>query len=281
MSTQIATAGRAVPEAHHLAGLLAPSRPPRRAGALAASATFGRRAILKIKHEPSQLTDVIAIPVVFTLMFTYLFGGALAGSPGRYLPFLLPGTLVMAVLLVSMYAGIGLSTDVAKGITGRFRSLPVWGPAPVAGAVLGDVARYLIAAGLVTVLGVIMGYRPPGGAPGVLAGIGLLLVFALCLSWAWTALGLVLRTPQAVMSAGTVVLFPLTLASNVFVQPRTMPGWLQAFVRVNPVSHLVTAERGLLAGHPAAGQIAWVLLAAAALLAIFTPLTGYLYARRA
>ena len=347
-----------------------PARPrPQPPSALTASAAFGWRALLKIRHVPEQLFDVIAIPVVFTLMFTYLFGGALAGSthrylqfilpgtlvmavllvsmyagvglntdiskgladrfrslpiwrpapitgallgdvaryllaaglvaglglaigfrppggalagsPGRYLPFLLPGTLVMAVLLVSMYAGIGLNTDVGKGITGRFRSLPVWRPAPVAGAVLGDVARYLIAAALVTVLGVIMGYRPPGGTAGVLAGIGLLLVFALSLSWAWTALGLLLRTPQAVMSTGTVVLFPLTLASNVFVQPPTMPGWLQAFVGVNPVSHLVTAERGLLGGHPAAGQIAWVLLAAAALVAVFAPLTGYLYTRRA
>jgi ABC-2 type transport system permease protein len=254
---------------------------PEPPGAWTATLAFGYRSLLKIRHVPEQLLDVIAIPVVFTLMFTYLFGGALAGSPGRYLPFLLPGTLVMAVLLVSMYAGIGLNTDVTKGITGRFRSLPVWRPAPVAGAILGDVARYLIAAGLVTVLGLIMGYRPDGGVPGVLAGIGLLLAFALSLSWAWTALALVLRTPQAVMSTGTVILFPLTLASNVFVQPRTMPGWLQAFVRVNPVSHLVTAERGLLAGHPAAGQIAWVLLAAAALLAVFAPLTGYLYARRA
>jgi ABC-2 type transport system permease protein len=180
-----------------------------------------------------------------------------------------------------MYAGIGLNTDVTRGITGRFRALPIWRPAPVAGAILGDVARYLIAAGLVAVLGVIMGYRPPGGATGTLAGIGLLLVFALCLSWVWTALALVLRTPQAVTSTGTVVLFPLTLASNVFVQPATMPGWLQAFVRVNPVSHLVTAERALLAGQPAAGQIAWVLLAAAVMLAVFAPLTGYLYARRA
>jgi ABC-2 type transport system permease protein len=254
---------------------------PEPPGPLTATLAFGYRALLKIRHVPEQLGDVIAIPVVFTLMFTYLFGGALAGSPGRYLPFLLPGTLVMAVLLVSMYAGIGLNTDVSKGITSRFRSLPVWRLASVAGAVLGDVARYLIAAGLVTVLGVIMGYRPPGGTPGVLAGIGLLLVFALCLSWAWTALGLVLRTPQAVMSTGTVVLFPLTLASNVFVQPRTMPGWLQAFVRVNPVSHLVAAERGLLAGHPATSQVTWVLLAAAIMLAVFGSLTGYLYARRA
>ena len=250
-------------------------------GAATATLAFGYRALLKIRHVPEQLFDVIAIPVVFTLMFTYLFGGALAGSPGRYLPFLLPGTLVMAVLLVSMYAGVSLRTDISKGITGRFRSLPIWRAAPVAGAVLGDLARYLIAAGLVTALGVIMGYRPHGGAPGTLAGIGLLLIFALSLSWIWTALGLVLRTVQAVMSTGTVVLFPLTLASNVFVQPRTMPGWLQAFVAVNPVSHLVAAERGLLGGHPVTGQILWVLLAAAALLAVFAPLTAYLYARRA
>jgi ABC-2 type transport system permease protein len=254
---------------------------PEPPGAWTATLAFGYRALLKIRHVPEQLFDVIAIPVVFTLMFSYLFGGALAGSPGRYLPFLLPGTLVMAVLLVSMYAGIGLNADMTKGITARFRSLPVWRLAPVAGAVLGDLARYLIAAGLVTALGVIMGYRPPGGAPGTVAGIGLLLAFALCLSWAWTALGLVLRTPQAVMSTGTVVLFPLTLASNVFVQPHTMPGWLQAFVSVNPVSHLVTAERGLLAGHPSAGQVTWVLLAAGALVAVFAPLTALLYGRRA
>lgn len=260
-----------------ITGTIRPEPP----GAWTATLAFGYRALLKIRHVPEQLFDVIGIPVVFTLIFTYLFGGALAGSPSRYLPFLLPGTLVMAVLLVSMYAGIGLNTDVSKGITGRFRSLPIWRPAPVAGALLGDLARYLIAAGLVIVLGVIMGYRPPGGAPGVLAGIGLLVAFALCLSWAWTTLGLVLRSAQAVMSTGTVVLFPLTLASNVFVQPHTMPGWLQALVRVNPVSHLVTAERGLLAGDPVTGQLAWVLLAAAALLAIFAPLTGYLYTRRA
>ena len=259
-----------------------PSGPrPDPPGAWAASAAFGWRALLKIRHVPEMLLDVIAIPVVFTLMFTYLFGGALAGSPHRYLQFILPGSLVMAVLLVTMYAGTGLATDRARGISDRFRSLPVWRLAPVTGALLGDLARYLLAAGLVIVLGLAIGFRPAGGVPGTLAAIGLLLVFALALSWAWTTLGLLLRTPQAVMSTGTVVLFPLTLASNVFVAPHTMPGWLQAFVRVNPVSHLVTAERGLLAGHPVTGQIAWVLAAAAALLAVFAPLTGYLYARRA
>ncbi|MGE5135763.1 MAG: ABC transporter permease [Gemmatimonadota bacterium] len=261
-----------------LPGLAGPR--PQPPGAWAASAAFGWRALLKIKHVPEQLFDVIAIPVVFTLMFTYLFGGALAGSPHRYLKFILPGTLVMAVLLVSMYAGIGLSTDRSKGISERFRSLPIWRLAPITGALLGDIARYLLAAALVTGLGIAIGFRPPGGAPGLLAAIGLLLIFALALSWAWTTLGLLLRTPQAVMSTGTVVLFPLTLASNVFVAPRTMPGWLQAFVSVNPVSHLVTAERGLIDGHPAAAQIAWVMLAAAILVVLFAPATAYLYGRQ-
>src|SRR6516162_2149528 len=249
-------------------------------GALAASAAFGWRALLKIRHVPEQLFDVIAIPIVFTLMFTYLFGGALAGSPHRYLRFILPGTLVMAVLLVSMYAGIGLNTDRSKGISERFRSLPIWRLAPVTGALLGDITRYLLAAGLVAGIGVAMGFRPEGGTPGMLAGIGLLLAFALALSWAWTTLGLLMRTPQAVMSIGTVVLFPLTLASNVFVAPHTMPGWLQAFVAVNPVSHLVTAERALLGGHPVAGPIAWVLLTSAVLTAVFAPLTAWLYGRQ-
>ena len=253
---------------------------PEPPGARAASAAFGWRALLKIKHVPEMLLDVIAIPVVFTLMFTYLFGGALAGSPHRYLQFILPGTLVMAVLLVTMYAGTGLATDRANGITDRFRALPIWRLAPVTGALLGDIARYLLAAGLVVILGLASGFRPAGGAPGVLAGIGLLLVFALALSFAWATMGLLLRTPQAVMSAATVVLFPLTLASNVFVAPHTMPGWLQAIVAANPVSHLVTAERALLAGHPAAGPTAWVLLATAVLAAVFAPVTARLYNRR-
>ena len=276
--TEVTTDAAAPSETLRLSLPAAPRPEP--PGALSASAAFGWRALLKIKHVPEQLFDVIAIPVVFTLMFTYLFGGALAGSARAYLQFILPGTLVMAVLLVTMYAGVGLNADASKGVSDRFRSLPLWRPAPIAGALLGDAARYLLAASLVIGLGLAMGFRPAGGVPGVLAGVGLLVLFALSLSWAWTTLGLLLRTPQAVMSTGTVVLFPLTLASNVFVRPSTMPGWLQAIVSVNPVSHLVTAERALMEGHPATGQIAWVLLASAALVAVFAPATTYLYGKR-
>ncbi len=234
--------------------------------------------MLKIKHVPEQLADVIAIPIIFTLMFTYLFGGALAGSTSAYLQFLLPGTLVMTVVLVTMYAGVGLNTDIITGVFDRFRSMPIWHPAPIVGALLGDAGRYLLASTLVIVLGLVLGFRPAGGVAGVLLAVALVLVFAFSLSWIWTVLGLIMRTPSAVMSVGTVVLFPLTLASNVFVNPQTMPGWLQAFVGVNPIAHLVTAARSLMMhGTVSAGQVGWVLLASAALTAIFAPLTMYLY----
>lgn len=255
------------------------ARPPR-ASALSASLTFGWRALLKIKHVPEQLADVIFIPILFTLLFTYLFGGALAGSTGSYLQFLLPGTLAMTVVLVSVYTGVGLNTDITKGAFDRFRSLPIWRPAPLVGALLGDAARNTLAAAIVIALGLVMGFRPDGGVAGVLLAVALLLVFSFSLAWIWTALALVLRTPSAVSSVSLLFVFPLTFASNVFVQPRTMPGWLRAFVDANPISHLVTAERGLTSGTVTAGQVSWVLIASAALVAVFAPLTIHLYRGR-
>jgi ABC-2 type transport system permease protein len=234
--------------------------------------------LLKIKYVPEQLVDVIGIPIIFTLMFTYLFGGALAGSTGVYLQFLLPGTLVMAVMLVTTYAGVGLNTDITTGVFDRFRSMPIWRPAPIVGALIGDAGRYLLASTLVIVLGLVLGFRPAGGVVGVLLAVALVLVFAFSLSWIWIVLGLILRTPNAVFSVGTLILFPLTIATNVFVNPQTMPGWLQVFVEINPITHLVTAARSLmLHGTVTAGQVGWVLLASAALTIIFAPLTIYLY----
>lgn len=259
--------------------LLARSRPSR-PSALSATLTFAWRAILKLVRIPEQLADVIAIPIIFTLLFTYLFGGALAGSTGQYLQFLLPGTLAMTVLLVTVSAGSGLNMDVTSGVFDRFRTTPIWRAAPIVGALLGDIGRYLLASTLVIALGLVLGFRPAGGAVGVLLAVGLVVVFALSLSWAWTTLGLVARAPTAVMNIATTVLFPLTIASNVFVQPRTMPGWLQTLININPVTHLVSAVRGLMAGTVAAGELTWVLLACVALTAIFAPLTIYLYRKK-
>jgi ABC-2 type transport system permease protein len=251
-------------------------RPPR-PGALSASLTFGWRALLKIKHVPEQLFDVTAFPIMFTLMFTYLFGGALAGSTGEYLQFLLPGILVQTVVFITIYTGFGLNTDITKGVFDRFRSLPIWRPAALVGALLGDAARYTMASTMVIVLGLILGFRPDGGVAGVLLSVVLLLVFSFSLSWIWTALGLVLRTPNSVMGVSMMVLFPLTFASNIFVDPQTMPSWLQAIVGANPITHLVTAVRGLMHGTVTAGQIGWVLLISGALIVVFAPLTMYLY----
>jgi ABC-2 type transport system permease protein len=259
--------------------ILASAPRPAPAGALAASLTFAWRSLLKIKHVPEQLGDVIGIPMLFTLLFTYLFGGALAGSTGHYLQFLLPGTLALAVVFVTVYSGVTLNRDLATGAFDRFRSMPVWRPAPIVGGLIGDAGRYLLASGLVIGLGLAMGYRAHGGPAGVLAALALVLVFALALSWVWTTLGLLLRTPNAVMSIGFVILFPLTFMSNVFVDPHTMPRWLRALADINPMSHLATAARGLMAGHPGGTQLAWVLGAAAILTAVFAPLTVVLYRR--
>jgi daunorubicin/doxorubicin transport system permease protein len=253
---------------------------PAQASALAASMAFAWRSLLKVKHVPEQLGDVIGIPVLFTLMFTYLFGGALAGSTHDYLQFLLPGTLALAVVFVTVYSGVTLNRDLATGAFDRFRSLPVWRPAPIVGGLIGDAGRYLIAAGLVIGLGLLMGYDAAGGPLGVLAAIALVLVFAFALSWVWTTLGLVLRTPNAVMSVGFVILFPIAFMSNVFVDPATMPGWLHAISDANPMSHLASAARALMDGTDAGGDVLWVLAASVVLTAVFAPLTTRLFRGR-
>ncbi len=267
------------PATEPLNAVLADGPRPTRPSAASAALTFGWRALLKIKHVPEQLADVIGIPVIFTLVFTYLFGGALAGSTHAYLQFLLPGTLVMAAVLLTVYSGVNLNTDAATGAFDRFRSLPIWRPAPIVGGLLGDTGRYLLGCSLVVALGLAIGYRPGGGVTGVLAGIGLAVLFGFCLSWLWTTLALILRTPTSVQVIGLVVLFPLTFASNAFVDPRTMPSWVRSVVRANPISHLIDAERGLMQGHTPTTQIVWVLIASAVLLVVFAPATAHLYRR--
>lgn len=247
---------------------------------LSATLSYTHRALLKIKHVPEQLFDVTLSPIIFTLMFTYLFGGAIAGDVRTYLQFLLPGILVQSVLIISVYTGFTMNTDISKGVFDRFRSLPVWRPAPIVGALLGDTVRYTIAAAVTLGLGLLLGFRPGGGLVGVVAGLALLLVFAFSLSWIFTILGLVMRSPNAVMGVSMLILMPLTFASNIFADPRTMPSGLRAWVEIHPVSHLVTAVRGLMAGTATLADIAWVLVAAAILTAVLGPVTMRMYARR-
>ncbi|MDA3645725.1 ABC transporter permease [Saccharopolyspora indica] len=275
-SPQIRAAG-AVRE--DLRTVLEPEERPDRPSALSASLTFGWRAMLKIKHVPEQLFDVTAFPIMLTLMFTFLFGGALAGSPGEYLQYLHPGIMVMSVVMTTWYTGTALNIDVSKGVFDRFRTLPIWRPAALVGALLGDVVRYALASVVMIVLGLILGFRPAGGPLGVLAAVALLLAFAFSLSWVWTALGLLMRSEKAVQGVGMLVMMPLVFTSNVFVQPETMPGWLQAFVGVNPIAHLVTAMRALMSGADALDSVVLVLLSCAGLVVVFGTLTMRRYNR--
>ena len=258
------------------AALSSSARPPR-PGAFSAAKTFGWRGMLKIKHVPEQLIDATLTPVLFLVMFTYLFGGAITGSTGDYLQFILPGILVQSVLFTSVYSGVALNTDMTKGVVDRVRSLPIWRAAPLVGAVIGDCVRFAIAATVVVALGFALGFEADGGIIGVLAAMLLVIVFSFALSWVFTTLGLLLRSPSAVMNTGFMALFPLVFLSNTLVDPNTLPSALEAFVNVNPVSSLVTAARGLMGGDASAGDIGLVLAEAGVLTAIFAPLTVRLY----
>ena len=268
------------PVAETLSTVLAPGQRPPRPSALSASLTFGWRAVLKIKHVPEQLFDVTAFPIIMTLMFTYLFGGALAGSTREYLQFLLPGIMVTSVVMITMYTGLAVNIDIEKGVFDRFRTLPIWRPAPMVGYLLGDMLRYVLASTTIMIVGLVLGFRPEGGVVGVLAGVGLLVAFSFAFSWIWTMFGLLLRSEKSVMGVSMMVLFPLTFLSNVFVDPKTMPGWLEACVNVNPITRLVTAVRSLMAGEWNGGEISWVLIAGAVIIAIFGALTMRLYNRK-
>ncbi|WP_153396196.1 ABC transporter permease [Ornithinicoccus halotolerans] len=253
---------------------------PAGAGGVSTSLTFGWRALLKIKHVPEQLLDVTMFPLMFILMFTYVFGGAIMGSPDGYLPYVVPGILVQTVVMITMYTAMTINNDIQKGVFDRIRALPVWRPSLLVGALLGDTLRYTMASVVILGVSLLMGYRAPGGVTGVVLAVLLLLAFCFSLSWLWTLLGLRLRTPESVMGVSMTVLFPLTFISNVFVPKESMPGWLQGVVTVNPVTHLVDATRGFMDGSPDMGAVATVLVMSGALVAVFGPLTMYVYNRK-
>lgn len=238
---------------------------------------FGWRAVLKFKHVPEQLFDLVMTPIMFTLLFTFVFGGALAGSTGDYLQFFLPGILVQTVCFNAVYSGMGLSTDIGQGLFDRFRSLPIWSLAPFAGLVVGDMLRHLIAAAIILTIGLILGYRPEAGIAGVVGAFALLVAIGIGMGWIFLVLGLLIRTPTTVMTLGFTFLFPVVFASNIMVDPATMPDWLRAFVDVNPVSLMTTAMRGLMAGGASVGEVGLALAAPVALTVLLAPLTLIIY----
>jgi len=260
-------------------GLTQVARPPA-PSAFSNALVFGWRAVLKFKHVPEQLFDLVMTPIMFTLLFTFVFGGALAGSPGNYLQVFLPGILVQTVMFNAVYSGIGLSTDLSKGLFDRFRSLPIWSLAPFAGLMVGDMLRHTIAGGIILTIGLILGYRPEAGIVGVLSAFVMLITVGFGTGWVFIVLGLLVRTPTTVMTIGFTFLFPLIFASNIMVDPKTMPTWLRAFVEVNPVSLMTSAMRGLMGGTATVEQVGIALIAPVTLTVLLAPLTIWIYRRQ-
>ncbi|GLZ40369.1 ABC transporter permease [Actinokineospora sp. NBRC 105648] len=238
------------------------------------------RAIIKIRKNPESLLDVTLQPIIFLLLFVYLFGGALQGSSDAYLQVLLPGLMVQNIAFASLGTGMALNTDITKGVFDRFRSMPIARSAPLIGAVLGDVVRFVTTLTVLFVVATIMGFRVQTDPGRFLIAIALMIAFGLCLCWVSVFVGMLVKSPQAVPGTLVAFVFPLTFGSNVFVSSSTMPGWLQAWVDINPVTHLTNAGRGLLLGGDWVGDAAWAFLWAIAIAAVFFPLALRAYRRR-
>src|SRR3984957_18455180 len=237
------------------------------------------RALKKMRRNPEQFFDVTLQPLLFTAMFAYIFGGAIAGKVGSYLPSLIPGIIAQTVLTTCMATGVQLREDMEKGVFDRFKALPIARIAPLAGPMVADLVRYLIAAGLTFVMGVIIGYRPGGGVLGGLGAILLAMFTGWALAWIFTFIGTIAKSARAVQGMSFLILFPLTFLSNAFVPVSSLPGWLAAFVKVNPVSHLVSATRALANQGIVTREAGWTLLAGLVVIAVFAPLSVWSYRR--
>ena len=257
--------------------------PARRPGLLAGTQqalTLTWRSVLKIRTSLEDVFGLSLTPIVFLLLFTYVFGGALAGSSRAYLQFALPGILVYTVVLATLGTGLRLNTDISTGVFDRFRSLPIARWAPLAGAIGGDLARYVISVAITIGFGMVLGFRVESSPLAAAAGCLLVLAFALAMCWLSALLGLLVKTPAGVQSLGFLVTFPLVFGSNLFVSPARMPGWLQAFVRVNPMTDLTSATRGLMVGGPVAGPALKSLAWAVGFVVVFAPLAVAVYRRK-
>jgi oleandomycin transport system permease protein len=257
---------------------------PARVGPLRAvqqTCSLAWRTLVQVKHNPFELMDFSIQPIMFLLLFVYVFGGALGGSTHDYLQYVLAGVIVQNALFTTMNTATGLSTDLEKGFSSRLRALPIARFAPLAGRIVADLAKQAWAIALLFAVGTIMGFRAQTSPLAVLAGAGLVLVCTLAFAWILVWIGMMVASPEKVQIFGFVILFPLTFTSDAFVRTGTMPGWMQAFSKANPVTLLADATRSLLIGGPVAVPALESLLYAAGFVALFAPLAVRAFRRRA
>lgn len=242
--------------------------------------TIARRNLLHIKATPEQLVEMSIQPLMFLVLFVYVFGGAIAGSSREYLQFALPGILVQSVAFLPFTTAIALNLDFQRGVIDRFRSLPIARSAVVGGRILADGARIVWSVVIITGLSVALGFRFQGGVAGAFGALALVIAFGLTMCWPMAYLGIKARTVESVNTIGFMVILPLTFASSAFAAVETMPGWLQAFVKLNPVTSVIDATRGLMLGgavrEPLIDSVLWML----AIQAVFVPLAVSRYRRR-
>jgi len=241
---------------------------------------LAKRSLIKMWRTPEALIDVTLQPIIFLLMFTYIFGGAIAGSSSDYLQFLLPGLLGQSIAMAGVALGQNLNADIEKGVFDRFRSLPIGRSVPLVGAVSADVVRYFLLCVVTLGFGMIMGFRIETNTAAAVAAVLLAIAFALCFCWISVFVGMKARTSGAVQGIMFLIVLPLSFASNTFVPTSTMPSWLEAFANFNPISQLVTTMRGLMVGGPVATSLMWTLAWMAVLLVVFVPLALRGYRRR-
>jgi ABC-2 type transport system permease protein/oleandomycin transport system permease protein len=249
--------------------------PASRVGPLAAArqaATLAWRSLVQIRHNPMELVDLSVQPIMFVLLFTYVFGGAIAGSTHGYLQFALAGIIVQNALFATLNTAMALNVDLTKGIYDRFRSLPIARSAPMAGRIVADIARQGWSMGMLLAVGTLLGFRLGTSPLAVVAAAGLLVVCCFGFSWIGMLVGVLVGEPEKVQIFAFTLVLPLTFTSNAFVATSTMPSWLQSWVEVNPITQLADAMRGLLVGGPVASGALASVLWAAVVSAVFAPL---------
>lgn len=236
--------------------------------------TLAWRSLVQIKHNPMELLDLSIQPIMFVLLFAYIFGPPMAGSVDAYLPIIIPGIIAQNALFMTMYTGFGMNIDITKGVFDRLRSLPIARTAPLAGRILADTLKQAWSMAILLGVGYAIGFRITTGPLGLLGALGLLLAFSLLTSWVAVLIGLVAAEPEKVQVFGFTIIFPLTFTSNAFIPVRgDIPDWLEFWIRANPISKLVDAIRGLLLGGPVATPALQALLWGLGIAAVFIPLS--------
>jgi ABC-2 type transport system permease protein/oleandomycin transport system permease protein len=240
---------------------------------------LAKRSLLRIRRQPDLLIGFTVQPIMFVLLFVYVFGGAIETGSLDYVDFLIPGIIVQSMVFGGFVTALGLSEDLKKGLIDRFRSLPMWGPAVLSGRILADVGTNVIQLVVMFVVGIAAGFRFHTELPEIVAGIALLLLFGYAFSWVFAFIGLTASSPEASNAYGFTILFPVTFVSSAFVPVESMPGWLQPVAEHNPFTTMVDAARALFVDTPAGNDIWLAVVWALVITAVFGALSIWRYRR--